>query len=150
MATKLKIRNEWWSAPATGDSGELIIVTGRRDMAGVRATGAYNYRVEISWDYAPDSQGMPNVATSTLMEQVGDAMEATFSRDPVAVIVGIYTGGGRRDWIVYTRSLHIFQRKLNEALATFEQTLPLQFAAYDDPEWNEYDEILATEIPDEE
>lgn len=149
MATKIKIPDDWWSAPATGDDDSLIIVTGRRGMDAVKATGAYIYRVEISWDYTPDAQGMPDLATSTLMEQVGDALEAAFRRDPVAVIVGIYTGGGRRDWIVYTRSLHIFQRKLNEALATFEQ-LPLQFAAYDDPLWSEYDEILATEIPDED
>ena len=146
---KIKIGNNWWSAPATAENGALIIVTGRRDMDAVKATGVYNYRVEITWDYEPDAQGMPNLDVAQLMESVGDALEATLQRDPVAVIVGIYTGDGRRDWIVYTRSLHIFQRKINEALANFEQ-LPLRFAAYDDPDWEEYTEILATEIPDEE
>ena len=46
---KLKISDEWWSAPAESESGELIIVTGRRDMDNVIAFGKYKYRVEVSW-----------------------------------------------------------------------------------------------------
>ena len=45
---KLKISDEWWSAPAESESGELIIVTGRRDMDNVIAYGKYKYRVEVS------------------------------------------------------------------------------------------------------
>ena len=48
---KLKIGDEWWSAPAESESGELIIVTGRRDMDNVIAFGKYKYRVEVSWRY---------------------------------------------------------------------------------------------------
>ena len=63
---KLKISDEWWSAPAESESGELIIVTGRRDMDNVIAYGKYKYRVEVSWHYGEG--GMPDVPTSELME----------------------------------------------------------------------------------
>jgi hypothetical protein len=47
--------------------------------------------------------------------------------------------------VFYTRSLHIFQRKLNEILAPFP-AMPLEFYAADDPDWEEYRELRETEI----
>lgn len=142
---KLKICDEWWSAPAQSEDGQLIFVTGRRDMDNIMEMGVYNYRVEITWRYEPDGQGMPDDSTSRLMEQVTEAFAAVFDRDPVAINTGIYTGAGERNWVFYTRSLHIFQRKVNEALSPFEQ-LPLEFYAEEDADWGEYREMRETEI----
>ena len=144
---KIKISDEWWSAPAQGENGKLVIVTGRRNMDEIIALGTYKYRVEVTWHYEPDAQGMPDYNTSKLMEQVTDAMAAEFNRDPVAINTGIYTGDGERNWVFYTRSLHIFQRKFNEILSPFPQ-LPLEFYAVEDSEWEEYQEMRETEIPD--
>lgn len=83
---------------------------------------------------------MPDTSTSQLMEQVHDALVDTFDKDPVAVITGIYTGDNRRDWIFYTLSTNIFQKKLNEALAPFPM-LPLEIYAENDPDWAEYAEM---------
>ncbi len=142
---KIVIPDEWWSAPAQSSDGQLIIVTGRRNMDEIIAMRVYNYRIEVTWRYAPDASGMPDYATSVLMEQVTDAMQAAFTRDPVAIVTGIYTGAGERNWVFYTRSLHIFQRKLNEILAPLP-VLPLEFYAADDPDWEEYREMRETEI----
>lgn len=85
---------------------------------------------------------MPSESDSELMEGVTEALEAAFKADPVAVLAGIYTGDGERTLLFYTLSLHIFQRKFNEALAQFP-TLPLQFEAFEDPDWEEYRQMLA-------
>ena len=144
---KLKIPYEWWTAPAEGDSGELILVTGRRMMDEIIATGLFNDRIEITWKYEPDAKGMPDFATSKLMEQVHEALAAEFKKDPVAILTGIYTGAGERNWVFYTRSVNIFGRKINEILAPFE-LLPITLYAEKDPEWNEYREMSLTEISD--
>lgn len=144
---KLKIPDEWWTAPAEGDSGELILVTGRRMMDEIIATGLFNDRIEITWQYEPDAKGMPDFATSKLMEQVHEALAAEFKKDPVAILTGIYTGAGERNWVFYTRSVNIFGRKINEILAPFE-LLPITLYAEKDPEWNEYREMSLTEISD--
>lgn len=145
---KLVLSDVWWTCPAEADNGKLIMVTGRADMEGVMATGKYNTRVEISWKYEGDKDGMPDVATSSLMEEVQDALQADFMKDPVAVLTGIYTGNGERNWVFYTMSVKIFERKLNEDLAKFE-LLPLSLYVENDPEWNEYHEMReATEIED--
>ena len=142
---KLKIPNEWWTAPAESEDGQLIMVTGRSGLEQVKAAGVFVYRIEVNWAYKPDDKGMPDYATSRLMEQVTDAFEAEFSKDPVAVNTGIYTGAGERNWVFYCRSLHIFQRKINTILAPFE-TLPLTFHAEEDPEWAEYAEMCQCEV----
>ena len=146
---KLMLTDEWWTSPAEADNGALVMVTGRRDMEPVIATGKYNYRIEITWKYEAEQNGMPDVATSTLMEEVQDAVQADFMKDPVAVLTGIYTGNGERNWVCYAMSVKIFVRKLNEDLARFE-LLPLTLYVENDPEWSEYQEMReATEILDE-
>ena len=149
LMAKLKISDEWWTAPAEGDNGELILVTGRRNMDEIMASKIFNDRIEVTWNYAPQANGLPDESTSKLMEQVHDALRAEIDKDPVAIMTGIYTGAGERNWIFYTRSINIFGRKLNEILAPFE-LLPLSIYAEKDPEWNEYREMRLTEIDDSE
>ena len=144
---KLRISDDWWTAPAQGENGNLILVKGRRAMDNVIATGLYRYRVEVTWPYEGDEKGLPVYADSKLMEGVTDALNECFDSDPVAVMTGIYTGDGQRNWVFYTRSLHIFQRKFNESLAPFP-ALPLQFEAEEDSDWQEYREMCQCEISD--
>ena len=146
---KLKISNDWWTAPAEGENGNLILVTGRRDMDSVISTGRYRYRIEVSWNYEGDGKPLPTYADSKVMEEVTDALNECFERDPVAILTGIYTGDNQRNWVFYTRSLHIFQRKFNEALAPFP-ALPLQFEAEEDPDWQEYREMSQCEVAEGE
>ena len=124
------------------------MVTGRRDMEEAMASGKYNHRIEITWKYEPEANGMPDEATSALMEEVQDSLQADFMKDPVAILTGIYTGNGERNWVFYTMSIQIFERKLNEDLAKFA-LLPLSLYVENDPEWNEYREMREeTEIND--
>jgi hypothetical protein len=127
------------------------MVTGRRDIAKFRDNPRFSIRVEITWVYDEStSAGMPDLATSELMEQATDNLSKIFAADPVAVLTGIYTGAGERNWVFYTLSTHIFQRKLNEALAELP-LLPLQISAENDPDWEEYTEMRSlSEIQSED
>lgn len=142
---KLKLTDEWWTAPATSQDGRLIMVTGRRDMQPAIDMGVFVYRVEVTWKYDPDPSGMPGNDTARLMEQVTEAFKNELRKDPTAILTGIYTGDGERNWVFYARSLHIFQRKVNQVLEPFE-TLPLTFYAEEDPLWEEYREMCESEI----
>lgn len=135
----------WWTAPTESESGKLIMVTGRKDVEKFRSNPRFNIRVEITWKYDGDASGMPDKETSTLMEEVQEALQKEFKKDPVAVLTGIFTGDNQRDWIFYTLSTHIFGRKLNESLASFP-LLPLTIYTENDPGWEEYDEMSEAEI----
>lgn len=137
---KLKFSSEWWTSPTESENGNLIIVTGRADMDNVRETGKFVERVEVTWKYEPEENGMPDFKTSTMMEEITDALNAEFDKDPMAVMTGIYTGDGERNWVFYTMSPHIFGRKFNEIMAAYE-VLPITLYVEKDPDWAEYDEM---------
>lgn len=135
----------WWTAPTEAENGNTILVTGRDDVDRFRASGKHVYRVEVTWRY--DGGGMPGRAEAELMEQATDALQAALRRDKVAVMTGIYTGDGQRDWVFYTKSLPVFNTILNRALADLP-ALPIVIEAYSDPDWAEYSEMRsATYIP---
>ncbi len=137
--------HEWWTAPTEGDNGGLIMVTGREDVEKFRSNPRFIYRIGITWRYEPDATGMPDLKTSELMSEVTDRLNEMFDRDPVAVMTGIYTGDGERNWIFYTLSTNIFGRKLNECLSDMP-LLPLTIYAENDPDWAEYDEMSTCKV----
>ena len=143
-------KSDWWTAPTESENGNLIMVTGRRDIENFKNNPKYNIRIEVTWKYNSDKSGMPDFETSSLMEEVQTAIENSFKKDPIAVLTGIYTGDGERNWIFYTLSTNIFGKKFNEALQSFE-LLPITIYAENDPEWNEYQEMKSlTEINSED
>ena len=109
----------------------------------VIACGKYKYRVEATWRYGEG--GMPDYATSQVMEQMTDSLKEVLKKDPVAILTGIYTGAGERNWVFYTMSLPIFGKKFNEAMRELPK-IDLTFHAEEDAEWNEYAEMRQTEI----
>lgn len=142
--------SDWWTAPTESENGNLIMVTGRRDIENFKNNPKFNIRIEVTWKYNSDISGMPDFETSSLMEEVQTAIENSFKKDPIAVLTGIYTGDGERNWIFYTLSTNIFEKKFNEALQSFE-LLPITIYAENDPEWNEYQEMKSlTEINSED
>lgn len=148
--TKIKIGDDWWTTPTESDNGNRIIVTGRRNMEMAIASGKFTDRIEVTWKYVPTADGMPDTKTSTIMETVTDALNDAFKKDQAAIMTGIYTGDGERNWIFYTRNLSKFQWILNSALNGLP-LLPLEFYAEKDSEWNEYQEMrLKTEISEGE
>ena len=130
----------WWSFPAEGDSGKTSF----------RDPGKYIYRVSVGWRYNALPDGMPEEGESLLMEQATDALLAAFKKDRVAVMTGIYTGDGRRDWIFYTKNLKIFSVVFNNALEPLDQ-MPLEIEADEDGDWSEYREMRdMTYVPPED
>ena len=133
----------WLTSPfESNDSSNLVMGTVRKDIEKFRSNPKFRFRVEVAWPYTPDALGMPSEEEAAQMEAVEEALKAAFSADPVAVLTEVYTGDGCRDLVFYTLSLHIFQRKFNEALAQFPE-FPLTFSAQEDEKWEEYSQMLA-------
>lgn len=135
--------NDWFTAPTTDDDGLTIIVTGRLDVDKFRSKGKYTIRVEVSLPYTSAGPlGFPDEETSLLLEKITDSFSAGLKGKNTAIMTGIFTGAGVRDWIFYTFNTDIFNRFLNWALMDFP-LLPLKIYAEKDPEWAQYDEMLA-------
>lgn len=143
----MKLKDEWWTAPTQADNGKTVMVTGRDGVDEAMNSGKYNDRIEITWKYTADSSGMPLDEDSKLIGEVDDALREAFKKEKACILTGIYTGDGRRDWIVYTKNPRIFNSVLNRALVDFP-LLPIELYAEKDSEWEEYREMRSlTYIP---
>lgn len=134
-------QNTWVTVPTSDDNGKTIIVTGRTDVSKFREKSRYNIRVEVTLKYTPGGPlGFPDDSTAELLEKITDSFQAELKGKTTAILTGIYTGAGERNWIFYTFGTESFNGFLNRALAPFPQ-LPLEIYAENDPDWAEYEEM---------
>ena len=136
-------KDDWLTFPTVDEQGNTIIVTGRLDVAKYRSRERNSIRVEVTLPYTPAGElGFPDEETARLLEEMTDSFEAHLDGKNTALLTGIYTGAGERNWVFYTFSTESFNGFLNRALAPFP-LLPLKIYAENDPEWAEYDEMRA-------
>lgn len=134
--------DDWQTTPTVDNEGHTIIVTGRLDVSKFRSRSKYNIRVEITLPYTSEGElGFPDDETARQLEAITDAFETNLKGKNTAILTGIYTGGGERNWVFYTFSTDVFTSFLNRALASFP-VLPLSIYAENDPDWAEYTEML--------
>ena len=146
----MKNSEVWWTYPAVGENGKTVLVTGRDKLDDWRESGKYIFRIDVTWKYNALPDGMPEDEEAKIMEQATDALLNAFKKDKVAVMTGIYTGDGSRDWVFYTKNLKIFSTVFNRALEELPQ-MPLLIEAEEDKDWSEYLHMREeTFIPEEE
>lgn len=138
------LKDNWFTALSQEDNGQLVFVTGRLDLEGFRLSGKLKVRVEIRWPYEADETGMPAASDGALIAEIEPQLRRIMERDKLAILTGNYTGGGNKYWVFYTRHLPSFGERLNECLAPYK-TLPLDILCEEDPNWEEYMDMLSLE-----
>ncbi|KKB49955.1 MULTISPECIES: DUF695 domain-containing protein [Parabacteroides] len=133
----MKLSNEWFTALSEDESGNLVAVSGRDELTEFVQSGKFKERVEITWKYEGDEKGMPSEELAEQMENVQETLKKAMEKDKLSILTGVYTGGGEKVWVFYTRTVRVFGERLNEALASFE-LLPISIYTEVDPEWEEY------------
>lgn len=133
----MRLSNEWFTALSEDESGNLVAVSGRDELTEFVQAGKFKERVEITWKYEGDEKGMPSEELAEQMENVQETLKKAMEKDKLSILTGVYTGGGEKVWVFYTRTVRVFGERLNEALASFE-LLPISIYTEVDPEWEEY------------
>lgn len=134
----MKLSNVWFTALSEDESGRMITVNGRDELTEFIQSGKFKERAEVTWKYEGDEKGMPSEAEAERMEVVQAALQkAMEKKDKLSILTSVYTGGGEKVWVFYTRTVRVFGERLNEALAPFE-LLPISIYTEVDPEWEEY------------
>ena len=136
----MRLSDKWFMALSENEAGQLITIQGRDELNEFMACGKLKERVEVTWPYESDEKGLPSEALAERMETVEEALRKAMEKDKLAILTGVYTGGGEKVWVFYTRTTRFFGERLNEALATFE-LLPISIYTELDPEWEEYQDL---------
>lgn len=133
----MKLSDNWFTALSEDERGDIITVYGREDLDAFRTSGKFKERVEITWKYEPDAHGMPSDEVAARMEEMEEALRREMEKDKLAIQTAVYTGGGEKTWVYYTRSARVFGGYLNQALAHLEM-LPISLYVEADAGWEEY------------
>ena len=133
----MKLSDHWFTALSENEQGDIISVYGREDLDAFRTSGKFKERVEITWKYEPDAHGMPSDEVAARMEEMEEALRRAMEKDKLAIQTSVYTGGGEKTWVYYTRLARVFGDYLNQALAPFE-ALPISLYVEADEAWEEY------------
>ncbi len=136
----MKLSDKWFTALSENEKGDLITIYGREELEEFVTSGKFKERVEVTWKYTPDTKGLPSDNEAELMENVEIALRKVMEKDKLAILSSVYTGGGERIWVFYTRTSRVFGEKLNDALKDFE-LLPISLYVEIDPEWEEYKDM---------
>lgn len=142
------LTDKWFTALSENEDGSYTFISGRCDIEGFINSKKMKQRMEVTWRYEPDEKGMPKIdKEAQIMEEVENRLRTAMEKDKLAILTGIYTGQGKREWIFIARNVNAFGERLNNALAGLPQ-LPIEIYAEDDPDNEEYKSLL--EIKGEE
>lgn len=136
----MRLSNVWFTALSENESRQMITIAGREELTEFRNSGKLKERVEITWAYKGDQKGMPSDELAEQMEAVQETLRKAMEKDKLSILTAVYTGGGEKIWVYYTRTVRVFGERLNEALASFE-LLPISIYTELDPEWEEYQDM---------
>lgn len=138
----MQLTDKWFTALSDNEDGTYTFISGRSDIDAFIEQGKLKERVEVTWTYEPDEKGLPAIdKEAQIMEAVEERLRTAMERDRLAILTGIYTGQGKRQWIFITRKTEAFGERLNEALAGLPQ-LPIAIYAEQDPNNDEYRQLL--------
>lgn len=131
----MKLTDEWFTALAEDENANTVIISGRDNIAAFRESGKFKNRIEVTWEY--EGGAMPSDEEAKLMESVSDALRAGAEKNKLAILTGVYTGGGKRIWVFYSRHTGAFGEMLNQALLSFD-LLPITIYSEIDVDWDDY------------
>lgn len=138
----MQLTDNWFTALSENEDGTYTFISGRTNIDEFVKSRKLRERLEIIWNYKADDKGLPaDDAEAQLMEEVGDKLRAAMEKDKLAIVTGIYTGQGKRETNFICRNIEAFGQRLNDTLSSYPQ-LPIVVNAYDDPDNEEYRELL--------
>ena len=136
------LTDNWFTALSENEDGSYTFISGRSGIEAFIASGKMKERLEVTWEYKPDDKGLPaDDSEAELMEEVEEKLRHAMEKDKLAILTGIYTGEGSRQWVYICRNTKAFGERLNDTLQGYPQ-LPIHIYAEQDPENREYKELL--------
>ena len=113
----MTLSDKWFTAISQNEDNTITYISGSSDIDACIQQGKMKERIEVTWHYEKDEQGLPgNDKEAQIMEAVQDRLQAAMEKDKLALMTGVYTGQRKRDMIFICRNNKAFGERLNEAL----------------------------------
>ena len=140
---QLVTEDDIWTAAEGENDGTPFILRYRPNLQDFLTTKKYNKRLVLIWLYDSDNSSlMPSNEEMELMEEVENSLVDILEKDVQSVLAFVYTGQNQKEWHWYSSNIEETGKRLNAALAGFDK-LPIELSSEDDPDWGEYNSVLA-------
>ena len=129
-----------WSVATGSDAGFPMIVRFRNQIPSGVHPADYPHLMAVSWEYQPQTNGMPSSEVTQRMEELEDLLDKGLEANREAFMTVAVTCKGRREWQWYARDDNEFMTLFNSALAG-KPPFPVQISHQHDKEWAAYRRI---------
>lgn len=141
VVSSMKPDDFTWCMLQYEEGGCPVIVRALQQMPAAELCDAHPIQTIVSWDYAPEPNGMPQEAELLRMNEFEELLIAGVTH--VAVLALCRTGNGLRDWWFYAVDAASFMQALNLALAGYPR-FPISVSTCEDAAWDAIDELIGT------
>jgi Family of unknown function (DUF695) len=136
MSGSIFKNDDWALIEATSDT-ERFVVRAHRDLPCAADRERYRYLVSVNWRYG--SADMPDSQTLDAMARFFERVILPLESEALAFEAASITGGGRREWRLYTSSMERFLGRLNKLVGADKPRIKLE--SFDDPDWRALSEF---------
>lgn len=136
--------DDWIVGETDDDEDDHVIVRCRAAVPQASARKGLDHLIIVGWSYEADDAGLPTRAVDRQMDAFEEAVLPVLENSGAGVLAASITGGGVREWRFYAIGPDAFMDALNTALDNHPE-YPLEFEAFDDPDWNALAELLPSE-----
>ena len=99
-------------------------------------------RFYITWSFEGENEsGLPDESINSQMAEFEDALMDRLGKEDLCIIYSICTYNSAREWTAYTSSSERTVEAFNEVASAFGR-LPIELRAEDDPQWEDYRQLL--------
>lgn len=89
-----------------------------------------------------DESNMPDDSQVELMDEVEELLIDQLERDLEGILAFVFTGNSQRVWYWYCKDSKVVIERVNIALSAFKEKLPIEIFSTQDPEWDEYNNLI--------
>lgn len=136
------IKHDHWASVTGEAEGGPYFVRYREPLLEPPDVKAYPRCLRVVWAYDdPGSGSLPADQDSDRMRVFEDRLCTAWEDDAVAVLTGVLTFDGARQWVFYTANVQECAARLN-SMPQEQDRYPIELDVFDDVEW----EYLRNEI----
>ena len=131
------IKNDEWTVAEGTHKNLPLIIRYRNELNSQLNLSNHPQLIQVYWEYADHSSGMPNDIDTKKMEVFENRLIEALESDLSGILTSVITTNGYREWVYYTTSVEAFSDKLHH-MPQEKDPYPIEIETESDPKWNYY------------
>ncbi|WP_146400765.1 DUF695 domain-containing protein [Pseudobythopirellula maris] len=135
---KQLLKDDQWAVAEIQHTSGPGLIRFRQPVLAPRDCRSHPHRLSITWAYAEEGSGqqLPDNEVGQEMGRFEDHLTAAVEADAHAVLTGVLTFDGARQWVFYTRDVSEFADRLSRIPDYHGEPYPIELETDYDATWS--------------